>query len=241
MIYGDLDISVLKELPHGRLPVQTFAVTGKLRQRNQRHVQLLGDALEVARNLADLVLAVFDMAVRTHQLQIVDHNHIQPMLHFQPSAAGAKLRRRDAGRIVDIDIGGRQRAERRGQRNPVIVAQRAMANGLHGPRAHPRTEGASRADPSAFPARKPPSSCLPSSPHSRSGSCQSSSCPSRGARRQSPTRRRANRSAGYPNPQSPSAHHRCRPSARSAVRCADMYPVRTSAIMRQCASLVGGA
>ena len=71
------------------------------------------------------------MAVRAHQLQIVDHNHVQPVLHFQPSAAGAKLRRRDAGRIVDIDIGGRQRAERRGQRNPVVVAQRAMANGLH--------------------------------------------------------------------------------------------------------------
>ncbi len=33
MIYGDLDVSVLKELPSGRLPVQTFAVTGKLRER----------------------------------------------------------------------------------------------------------------------------------------------------------------------------------------------------------------
>lgn len=33
MIYGDLDISVLKELPKGRQPVETYAVTGKLRQR----------------------------------------------------------------------------------------------------------------------------------------------------------------------------------------------------------------
>lgn len=33
MIYGDLDISVLKELPKGRRPVETYAVTGKLRER----------------------------------------------------------------------------------------------------------------------------------------------------------------------------------------------------------------
>lgn len=33
MIYGDLDISVINELPKGRNPVFTYAVTGKLRQR----------------------------------------------------------------------------------------------------------------------------------------------------------------------------------------------------------------
>ena len=33
MIYGDLDISVLGELPKGRQPVETYAVTGKLRER----------------------------------------------------------------------------------------------------------------------------------------------------------------------------------------------------------------
>ncbi len=33
IIYGDLDISVIKQLPGGRKPVKTYAVTGKLRSR----------------------------------------------------------------------------------------------------------------------------------------------------------------------------------------------------------------
>lgn len=33
MIYGDLNISILRELPEGRQPVETYAVTGKLRER----------------------------------------------------------------------------------------------------------------------------------------------------------------------------------------------------------------
>ena len=41
MIYGDLDISVLKELPKGRQPVETYAVTGKLRERAYNYVKKL--------------------------------------------------------------------------------------------------------------------------------------------------------------------------------------------------------
>ena len=39
MIYGDLDISVLRELPKGRQPVETYAVTGKLRERAYGYVR----------------------------------------------------------------------------------------------------------------------------------------------------------------------------------------------------------
>jgi ATP-dependent DNA helicase RecG len=39
IIYGDLDISVLDEMPAGRIPVETFAVTDKLRERAYGFVQ----------------------------------------------------------------------------------------------------------------------------------------------------------------------------------------------------------
>ncbi|MCD7784931.1 MAG: ATP-dependent DNA helicase RecG [Oscillospiraceae bacterium] len=41
MIYGELDISVLDEMPKGRLKIETYAVTGKLRQRAYNFVKSL--------------------------------------------------------------------------------------------------------------------------------------------------------------------------------------------------------
>lgn len=43
MIYGDLDISILNELPKGRQPVETYAVTGKLRERALNFIKSLVD------------------------------------------------------------------------------------------------------------------------------------------------------------------------------------------------------
>lgn len=39
MLYGDLDVSVLDELPPGRQPIETYYVTGKLRTRAFRYVK----------------------------------------------------------------------------------------------------------------------------------------------------------------------------------------------------------
>ena len=111
------------------------AGTGELRQSHQRNIQLLGDALEVAGDFADLVLPVFHMPVRAHQLQVVHHDEIKPVFHLEAAASGAQLRRRNAGRIVDIDVRRGKRTQCRGERHPVVIPQRAVANRLH---IHPR-------------------------------------------------------------------------------------------------------
>ena len=48
IIYGDLDITILDEMPKGRLPIQTFAVTGKLRDRAYNFIREHLDAGEQA-------------------------------------------------------------------------------------------------------------------------------------------------------------------------------------------------
>ena len=82
----------------------------ELRQREHRHVQLLGDRLQTLGDLADLQHAVLRLGAgrRTHQLQIVDHDQRQPLGALQPPAARAQRRQRDRRGVVDLD---RQRGE----------------------------------------------------------------------------------------------------------------------------------
>src|SRR5690349_1959734 len=68
-----------------------FGATRELRERKQRHVQFLGDGLEAARDLRDLLLARFDLAFDGHQLEVIDHDHVQARLHLQTPRFRAHL------------------------------------------------------------------------------------------------------------------------------------------------------
>lgn len=48
IIYGDLDVTVIREMPKGRLPIQTFAVTGGYRERAYNFIRKRLDAGEQA-------------------------------------------------------------------------------------------------------------------------------------------------------------------------------------------------
>ena len=55
IIYGDLDITVLDEMPKGRLPIQTFAVTGGYRERAYSFIRSHLDAGEQAYILCAMI------------------------------------------------------------------------------------------------------------------------------------------------------------------------------------------
>ena len=86
-----IDSPPLGSVSDGALIASLCAGTGELCQSHQRNIQLLGDALEVAGDFADLVLPVFDMSVRAHQLQVVHHDEIKPVFHLEAAASGAQL------------------------------------------------------------------------------------------------------------------------------------------------------
>src|SRR5499427_2416808 len=69
--------------------------------RDYRDVQLLGERLERARDLRDLLLATLHRGAAAHELEIVDDEQVQAVLGLHPARFGARLQHREAGAVVD--------------------------------------------------------------------------------------------------------------------------------------------
>ena len=88
-----------------------FRRARQLRQHDDRHVQLLGEPLQRARDRRQLERAVLEPAAAGHQLDVVDGQHAQAVLGLQPPRLGAHLEHADARRVVDEQLRLAQRLQ----------------------------------------------------------------------------------------------------------------------------------
>ena len=77
----------------------------ELRQRDDRHVQLLGQRLEAGGDLRHLLHAAFvaRLGRARQQLQVVDDEQAEALLALEPARAGRELGDRDAAGLVDVE------------------------------------------------------------------------------------------------------------------------------------------
>src|SRR5229473_1241866 len=68
-----------------------LGTAGELRERNEREVQLLGDRFQAARDLRDFLVARLGLPLDGHELEVVDHDHVQAGLHLQAPRFGSHL------------------------------------------------------------------------------------------------------------------------------------------------------
>ena len=110
-------------------PLVRAALQGaaELTQRDHRNVQLLGQGLQAAADLADLLLAIVRAGGGARELQVVHHHHVEALLRLQPAALGAHLEHGDGGGVVDVDRRLGQLPRRLGEQRPVRVLQVAGA------------------------------------------------------------------------------------------------------------------
>ncbi|MNC87554.1 hypothetical protein D3C83_32860 [compost metagenome] len=91
----------------------------ELREDDDRDVELLGQSLERAGNRAELERAVLEPAATRHQLDVVHHEQVEPVLRLETPGLGPHLEHPDAGGVVDEET---HRAERfDGVRDPPVV------------------------------------------------------------------------------------------------------------------------
>ena len=120
---------------HGPVIGPLLHGTGQLRECYHRHLQLSGDTLQRTGDFRDLLLTGFAAAAGPlHQLQVVDHHHVQSVFQFVLAAFAAQLRHTDAGSIIDDQLRLTDDAGALDQIGPVGVREVAVAQHL---RIHP--------------------------------------------------------------------------------------------------------
>src|SRR5213082_4006055 len=87
----------------GRVSALDLAV--QLRERDHRHVQLLGERLQRPRYLGDLLLPAVLALRAAHELEVVDDDEaeLRRGVALQPPRLGAQLEDGERGRVVDED------------------------------------------------------------------------------------------------------------------------------------------
>src|SRR5207247_1767450 len=93
----------VREPRHGRRAALDLAV--QLRERHHREVQLLGERLQGARYLRDLLLAVVPALARPHELDVVDDHEpeLRRRVALEPPRLGAQLEHGARRRVIDVD------------------------------------------------------------------------------------------------------------------------------------------
>src|SRR5712692_10431269 len=133
------DVGVLLERPRlaqvGELRflvLPAFHRARELRERHHRQVELLGQGLERARDLGDLLLAVLRVPA-SHELEVVDDDQVEAMLGFHASRLGPRLEHGQRRRVVDED---RRLGEPTGGIGEARPVSRLEVAGAHFVRGH---------------------------------------------------------------------------------------------------------
>src|SRR6266568_4938422 len=128
-----LDRARFPEVGELRPPVLAAALLRRareLRDRDPRHVELLGECLQRTGDVGDLLLAVLDVARPLHELQVVHDHERNIVLGLQPPCLRAHGERRQGGGIVNPDRRGAEQTRRARELGVIIVAQLAAAQPL---------------------------------------------------------------------------------------------------------------
>ena len=114
---------------HGALVGPLLEAAVELGQGDHRALELTGQELEPTGDLGHLDLAALGVGAAGHQLDVVDHHHVEAAdLAAQAPGLGPDLHDGDVGVVVDPDLGVAQAAHGRGDGVPVRVRQTAVAD-----------------------------------------------------------------------------------------------------------------